>query len=650
MRSLSVSRLFLLLLTVTFSLVVALAVRFTYQFAQFSSAGTLLAKNLEETSRLNQELRDGIDRQIKLLHRQFDQLEPSFPMRLGSINYALGEQQTEYLKLDIDEQERLTIEEIKSLQAELGIQSIQAFQHLRTGARAEASLGLTSVEDLQRQIDHEFTQLYDAQMGKLQGVQSQLNRSVQAARIAVYSLTGGLLLALLTFTALLRRRVLKPLHSILEAADEIRGGNFTTHVAAPRPDELGQVAQAFNFMAESLAESYAGLERSVEDRTRQLEHLQEQFVQAAKMSAIGQLVSGVAHELNNPLTVILGYTELTQMRLRATGEDPKQLRLMEDLQIHAERCRKIVANLLQFARQVLPHLEIVWVNDVVEQVLQLREYELSIRNIRLERDYDPSNPILCGDLNKIQQVALNLLNNAYDAIREAGRAGTICVRTSTLDDQIVLEVADDGTGVRDIERVFDPFYTTKDVGQGTGLGLSVCYGIVKEHRGEIRAENLAKGARFVVTLPRGDLAAATKPKEARAHLRLPGKKFQALVVDDEEPLVRLQCAFLSSLGMEVAGRRSGEEAVRYLTEHAVDIVVSDVRMPGSVDGPELYEWVRANRAELSHRFLFVSGDLIGLNTSEFFLDTTVPCLQKPFKFDDYVDAIRQVLESEGESL
>jgi two-component system NtrC family sensor kinase len=473
---------------------------------------------------------------------------------------------------------------------------------------------------------------------------------VQTSNRSIYVLAGCLLISLLTFTILLRRRVQQPLQLILEATNQVRLGDFSARAAESHRDELGQLGQSFNFMAASLAESYAGLESKVEERTRQLTNLQQQLVQAEKMSAVGRMVSGVAHELNNPLAVIMGHTELAKKRLITAGGDTSEIKLMQTLHEQGDRCRKIVANLLQFARQEKPSLEAVKLNDLVEQALQLREFELKTRNIQLVREYDTANPIFCADPNKIVQVVLNLLNNAHDAIREAGRPGTIWVRTASEAGQVRLEFLDNGTGLQEPARVFDPFYTTKEVGQGTGLGLSVCYGIIEEHEGTIRAENWEHGARFVIALPAGNPAALGKSAEKQADSCEVRPKHRVLVVDDEKPLVDLQTSFLADIGVQADGVNSGAEAIRYLQAHKVDVVISDVRMPGAVDGIQLYQWIERNRPELLNRFLFVSGDMIGMNIGQFFLKCTAKRIQKPFAWDDYSSLVRQMLSNGDEVL
>ena len=646
MRPKSLSRPFLLLLAVAFSLVVTFTVRFTYEFWGISAEGSAQTRSIRATSRLNHELRNGIAEQVSLVREQFSSIDDTFPETFASINYSIDQLQTEYLKLDIGMQERLAVERIKYLQAELGIQGLHSFELLKSGATIAGKSQLVVVEDLQEQIQNGFEDLHNVQMDKLQAVQTELNRSVSTAFISIYVLALGLLLALVIFITLLRRRVVLPVKSIHEATIKVRDSDFSARATVGRLDEIGQVAQCFNFMAESLAQSYSDLERKVEERTRQVQQLQQEFVQAAKMSAVGQMISGVAHELNNPLTVIMGYTELSRMRLSAARRDVAEVKLMEELYSQADRCRKIVANLLQFARKATPEIESIWINELTEKVLQLREYEFQTRNVNFVREFDPTNPSLYADRNGIQQVLLNLINNAYDAIRDTDKLGSIWVKTKVHEGQVTIEVRDNGTGISEADRIFEPFYTTKEIGKGTGLGLSVCYGIIKDHNGEIRAYNWEEGACFTVTFPAGrsKQSGLCQPKaQAPTFVR---EGYSALVVDDECSIVSLQTAFLSSIGIEVFGASSGEEAIDFLKRADVDIVISDIRMPGPVDGIGLFKWLEQNRPELKDRFVFVTGDSVGLTTGELLDEHAVPHIEKPFRFDIYSKVVRSILEVE----
>lgn len=228
--------------------------------------------------------------------------------------------------------------------------------------------------------------------------------------------------------------------------------------------------------------------------------LQAKLMHTEKMAALGQLVSGVAHEVNNPLAAIVGFTDL----LLENPEVPKDAK--DELQVilqEAQRTRVIVQNLLSFARQMPAQREPVQVNTVLRQTLKLRAYDFSNHGVQAEERYDENLPLTIGDPHQLQQVFLNILNNAYDAVQETRRPGKIEIQTSQSGGNLEISIQDNGPGIAQPERIFDPFFTTKEVGKGTGLGLSICYGIVRAHHGEISARNNAEGpgCTFLVRLP-----------------------------------------------------------------------------------------------------------------------------------------------------
>lgn len=228
--------------------------------------------------------------------------------------------------------------------------------------------------------------------------------------------------------------------------------------------------------------------------------LQAQLRHSEKMAAVGQLVAGVAHEINNPLAAIVGYSDL----LLENSSVPKAAK--EELEIvlkEAERTKEIVQNLLRFARQMPAKREALDVHDVLRQVLQLRTYGAASGGVEVVERFSNKIPQVLGDANQLQQVFLNILNNAYDAVRESGHAGRIEIATSERDSAVEITIRDNGVGISDTARIFEPFYTTKEVGKGTGLGLSICYGIVREHGGDVICENNSDGTgcTFFVRLP-----------------------------------------------------------------------------------------------------------------------------------------------------
>lgn len=647
MFKMKVTRQLVILLSLSIVVAIVFAFRLTQHFSRLSVERTRLTHNLQETFALNLRLHQGIEREIHLLNHQLGQLDPRFNEAINETNFQLGEMIMQYVKLDLGEEERLTVERIRNLHSELAVCSSQIYAQLHRGERAEAIARIQQVEALGDNIAKEFGTLDALQVQKLQAMSDQMDRTARGGVVSLYVFAALFFLMLVGFTLVLRHRILHPLKQVLDAADHIRKGDLTARAPRARDDEIGQLALGFNFMAESLAENYAELERKVEERTRQLNDLQAQFVQSEKMSAMGQLVGGVAHELNNPLTVILGFAELEKMRLTSRGADPSTIKVMEDIYSQADRCRRIVANLLQVARRQEPQRVPTRINKVVEEVLQLRDYELQSRNIQLVREFDPTDPILHADPQKIQQVVFNILNNAIDAIQDKSQEGKIWVRTRALGGTISLEFLDNGTGIREPRRIFDPFYTTKEVGKGTGLGLSVCYSIVKEHGGAIRAENWEQGARFLLTLPVG--SAPEVQKVETPALPYPAKggkdKGTVLIVDDEEALLKLQTSFLTSAGFKTHGVKTGEEAVQVLENQQVDLIVSDVRMPGKIDGVQLYTWVCQHRPELRKRFAFVSGDVVAITTGELSSLSEVPQILKPFQLGNYSRVIHQLLEA-----
>jgi two-component system, NtrC family, sensor kinase len=279
-----------------------------------------------------------------------------------------------------------------------------------------------------------------------------------------------------------------------------RGNGSAGHFAislSPMRDEHGDINSVVVVMADITAAA----------------DLQAKLMHTEKMAALGQLVSGVAHEVNNPLAAIVGFTDLLMENPQVPEDAKEELRVI--LQ-EAQRTRVIVQNLLSFARHMPAQREPVRVNTVVRQTLQLRAYDFSNHGVSIIERYEEDLPLTIGDLHQLQQVFLNILNNAYDAIQEVRRPGKIEVTTSHRNNDLEIAFRDNGPGISHPERIFDPFFTTKEVGKGTGLGLSICYGIMQAHRGEIAARNNPDGigCTFVVRLPVATQAAEFTARES----------------------------------------------------------------------------------------------------------------------------------------
>lgn len=396
--------------------------------------------------------------------------------------------------------------------------------------------------------------------------------------------------------------------------------------------------------------------RNLTDRRR----LEQQLMQSEKLSALGQLVAGVAHELNNPLTSVSGYSQLL-LREHALPEQVHQD--IKHIFVQSERAARIVQNLLLFAREHKPERVEVNLNELVKSTLSLRAYQFRVDNISVVTQLDPVLPITVADPHQIQQVILNLINNAHQAIVARGGSGTLTLRTRqvsrTTDDgadgpsqMLLLEVVDTGVGIpeRDLLRIFDPFFTTKPVGQGTGLGLSICFGIIREHEGRIWAEStLGVGTTVSVELPlrlERELT-TTNGVGPETTTNESGKVHRILVVDDEEPVGALLGRLLRELGHSTKVVISGEMALEALDQEAFDLILTDVKMPG-MSGFDLYDEVQRRNSELANRVIFVTGDILAPMTQSRISQMGNPYIAKPFGIEQLQALVRTMLQSDAE--
>jgi PAS domain S-box-containing protein len=380
--------------------------------------------------------------------------------------------------------------------------------------------------------------------------------------------------------------------------------------------------------------------RLYEETCRAYENLrrtQEQLLQSEKMSAIGQLISGVAHEINNPLTAILGYAQL----LENEGLGERALDFVGKLFKQAQRTQRLVHNLLSFARQRKPEKKQVDIRQVLDDTLALRDFDFNLRNIKVTRDVAPELPAVIADGHQMEQVFLNVINNAVDAMLEHEQGGTLSVKSYAQSGHVCIEFRDSGPGIREPKKVFDPFYTTKGVGKGTGLGLSICYGIVKEHGGDIVALNSPQGgALFRILLPACASTPVDTPAEASRHV--PPLSGRVLLVDDEEAVLEFEREALAGAGAQVVAVSSGEQAIQRLQQEKFDAMLVDSAMPGGWTGMDLYRWVAANLPGAEKNIIFTISDITG-ETGSFCKQGSVPCIVKPFQVADLIAATRSLL-------
>src|SRR6266481_1417037 len=374
-----------------------------------------------------------------------------------------------------------------------------------------------------------------------------------------------------------------------------------------------------------------------------LKRLEEQLIQAEKLAAMGQMLAGVAHELNNPLTAIIGVTELLRDR---PGADESTKHQLEMTHRQARRAARIVQNLLEFSRPASPQKKPLDLNNLLDRTLQLQEHSLRRNNIEVDFHPQADLPGIIGDANQLIQVFLNLVANAEQAIREVRDNGRIQIRASRNGNQLMITVQDDGVGVRPeaLPRIFDPFYTTKRPGGGTGLGLSICMSIIREHGGNIEAETLpAGGSAFTIYLP---AAPDQHPDALPAPFQTGAVSSEAvrpetdllvgravLVLDDEESLRMLLKEGLSARGLRVDCAATTEQALAHLGRFSYDVFLCDLHLS--------YGRILGAAGSQKPALIYMTGDLVEITEG-----TAEPCcLQKPFRISDVLALLTKVLSA-----
>lgn len=380
--------------------------------------------------------------------------------------------------------------------------------------------------------------------------------------------------------------------------------------------------------------------KKIDDQSREL---YQQLLQAEKMAALGQTISGVAHELNNPLATILSWSE----RLAERALDEATRRGVDVILGEAERAARIVRNLLTFARKRQSTRTVVDVNHVIRETLALRAYEQRVTNITLIEALAAGLPTVLADAHQIQQVLLNLIINAEQAMLSANGRGSLVVRSwhDTDRESVCIEINDDGPGVppEAATKIFDPFFTTKEVGKGTGLGLTVAYAIVQEHGGRIRVDSTpGRGASFYVELPVNCAEASVRQTPTTVPPMDAVRGASVLVVDDEQALATAVMETLVDAGLQVDHAGDGMEALARLRKRPYDLVICDLKMP-RVDGMTLYRAITAAAPAVTPRVIFVTGDVAGTDAERFLEESGCRWLAKPFRLADLLRAVRETL-------
>ncbi len=419
-------------------------------------------------------------------------------------------------------------------------------------------------------------------------------------------------------------------------------------VASHRPREFSAMEERLlTILADhaSIALENVRLYQQLKDRFEELQRTQSRLLQTEKIAVMGQLLAGVAHELNNPLSVVTGQTALLRQMV---GGGPLAERA-EKISKAAERCARIVRNFLTLARQRPPEHEQVRLNQVVREAVELLAYPLRVDDVQVTLDLVDDLPVLWADPNQLHQVVVNLVTNAHHAMRETQppRRLTFTTQYDLAQERLSLTVADTGPGVPpEIQgRIFEPFFTTKATEQGTGLGLSLCHGIIEAHGGTIRVDSRpGQGAVFRVELPLGELPGTT-PQVGVADPTSLVRGRAVLVVDDEPDVAEVLADMLSADGHQVETASNGTSALDKLRQRTYDLILCDIKMPG-LDGPGLYREVERRHPGLHQRFIFLTGDTLSPDTRAFLGRIGPSCLSKPFAPAEVQRLTQQVLKNQ----
>ena len=577
-----------------------------------------------------------------------------------------------YLFRDLSPEERLQLEEMAEEHQRMEVAAARTSNLFSRGQVAAAEVAreemFAHVLGLMDAMDA-FLRMREAHLTEIREQQEATFRSI-------YLLGGGMsflvLAAFLILVLVLNRRVTRPLEELAEASEKIAAGDLSVQVPVGRDQELRVLSDSFNRMTASLQRTTSDLERRHHELSHALSSLraaQDELVQSEKLSALGRMTAGLAHELNNPLSSVLGYGQLLAEQMQATdAAELSHLReeYLTPILSEASRAQHLVRNFLHFSRRSVIDLEPVDLRGAVATVVKLREQAFREAGLRLELDVVPPVHVQ-ADPHLLRGVLLNIVNNARDAMA-AHEGGTLTIRGHREGPDVHLSFDDEGPGIEAVDRIFEPFYTSKPAGEGTGLGLALVHRFVTRFGGQVHAENRPEGgARFRLVLPAVEpsaVEAASAPpapdEDGNARLvdgdrvaqegrvldedRVVGSTSpRILVVEDEEPLRRLQRRLLQRLDATVLLAETAREARAILAREEVDAVLSDVRMPGE-DGLDFYRWLQETRPELARRFLFVTGDVSRKELIQMARKRPELFVHKPFDVDHYLERVSTILD------
>jgi signal transduction histidine kinase len=416
------------------------------------------------------------------------------------------------------------------------------------------------------------------------------------------------------------------------------------HLEVPYTERDRQSAMILSSLV-ALSLGNSQLHKEVKTRLRQVSDAQEDIIQSEKMAALANLLSGMAHELNNPLCAVLGYGRL----LQAEDLQPKLRKGVEVMVREGERAARIVADLQRFSRREKPEKRRLGLASVVAKVLERRTQELKSSRIQVKTEIDPELPPVLADYQQLLVAFTNLIANAQRAMVEHRGHGTLAITGERKNGRVLLSFADDGPGIapEHARRIFDPFFTTKSVGQGPGLGLSVCFAIMRDHGGTLRVAGKADGTVFTIELPVAPAEEATQaPSEKSDAGDGPSRKTRAtgpriLIADPEAAVQGMLVALLEKLGYSTDTADCGEAALALIRDRVYEALIADIDLP-RLDGRKLLEAVHSTRPQLARRVIFLANDAHRPHLMEFSSTSGNLLMGKPLQAGALRDALRRL--------
>ncbi|MBL0938460.1 MAG: response regulator [Gemmatimonadaceae bacterium] len=626
-----------------------------------------------EEQRIGDAVIRGVMRQLSIAGEQTQRGTARQISQFDSTGQEVYEHLRGYLSRPLSPAERQQIELVKEQHQGLEV----AARRLMNSPSSSSSYSAAASDDMVQHafelldVLRTFVSMREAALESLADTQATTLRRVTLAGmlfVGVFALVQALVLA-----RFVRRRVTSPLGELSDAVARVGAGDLDVRLPAAPDHEFHGLVETFNDMSARLTTARADLEArnaSLSDALAQVRTTQDELVRNETLSAIGRMTAGLAHELNNPLATVLASSELLASRLR-DGTPPSTAELDRDYAapiLHeARRARLLVRSMLQFARRGDAEVRPVPFRESLDVVMELRQFAFTAASVRLEAG-NVVDACIMAEPQHLQGVLLNVLNNALDALaghaRADGAPRVVRIDSHRDEHSLVVTITDNGPGLSDPARVFEAFYTTKGVGEGTGLGLALVDRFMTSFGGSVSAGNVPEGgARFTLVfrlaeshlLPSHGCSAVartsgplpalvddtgsepqTTPRE-RAHARP-----RILVVDDEEPLLRAQELLLRRLQVDVVVCSSVSAALEVLSVQTVDVVLCDVKMPGA-SGVALFEWVERSMPPLVERFAFVTGDVDAPELARFSRERPSALIAKPFDVREYLEQVRRLL-------